>query len=356
MKKIPAMLIMTLFTGTGFGQQRLETVYRDDTYQFTGVAISAKGRLFVTYPRWEGPYKYAVVEVMKDGTARPFPDLPTNEWSPGQDGRDKWVCVQTAYVDDEDFLYIVDAAAPKLEKVVDNAAKVVKFNLKTNQIEQVYRFPLTIDNHSYLNDIRVDTKKQVAYLTNSGTGGIVILDLATGKSRQVLQNHRSVHPDPNAKFIIDGKELKKQGQPVAFQSDGIALTRDGNYLYYKTITDKRLNRVKTSALLDSTLTSQQLAAAVEDLGEVAHTDGMEFDWKGNLFMGDPTTYELIYVTPDHQPHSWIKSADLIWPDTYSVSKDGYLYVSTSQINKQPAYNDGVNKRTQPYQVFKVKLP
>jgi len=214
MKKIPAILIMTLFTGSGFGQQKLETVYSDDTYQFTGVAISAKERLFVTYPRWEGPYKYAVVEVMKDGTARPFPDLATNEWNPGQDGRDKWVCVQTAYVDDDDFLYIVDAAAPKLEKVVDNAAKVVKFNLRTNQIEHVYRFSLTIDNHSYLNDIRVDTKKQVAYLTNSGTGGIVILDLVTGKSRQVLQNHRSVHPDPNAKFIIDGKELKKQGQPV----------------------------------------------------------------------------------------------------------------------------------------------
>lgn len=339
-----------------FAQAKLEQVYSDNMYQFTGVAVSAKGRLFVTYPRWEGPYKYAVVEVMKDGTAKPFPDESMNAWETGQNGLNKWVCVQTAYVDDNDFLYIVDPAAPQLGKVVDNAAKVVKFNLQTNQIEKVYRFPLTIDNHSYLNDIRVDTKKQVAYLTNSGTGGIVILDLVSGKSRQVLQSHKSVHPDPNVKFIIDGKELKKQNQPVAFQSDGIALTRDANYLYYKTITDKKLNRIKTSALLDSTLTGQQLAGAVEDLGEVVHTDGMEFDWKGNLYMGDPTTYELIKVTPDNQPHSWIKSPNLIWPDTFSVSKDGYIYVTTSQINKQPAYNDGVNKRTQPYRVYKIKLP
>jgi sugar lactone lactonase YvrE len=355
MKKLLLYTALAAATTTSHAQPKLEQVFSDNTYQFTGVAVSAAGRLFVTYPRWEGPYQYAVMEVGKDGKARPFPDAAMNQWTPGEDGREKWVCVQTAYVDDHDFLYIVDPAAPGLEKVVDGAAKVVKFNLQTNRIEKAYRFPSTLDNHSYLNDIRVDTKKQVAYLTNSGTGGIVILDLVSGNSRQVLQNHRSVHPDPYAKFIIDGKELKKQGYPVAFQSDGIALTPDRAYLYYKTITDKKLNRIKTAALLDTALSGQQLAAAVEELGDVAHTDGMVFDGKGNLYMGDPTTYELLYVTPDHKPHSWIKSAELVWPDTYSVSKDGYLYVSTSQIHKQPAYNEGVNKRTSPYKIFKVKL-
>lgn len=337
-------------------QQKLEKVYSDDTYQFTGVAVSAKGRVFVTYPRWEGPYKYAVIEVMKDGTAKPYPDEATNNWQPGEDGMNKWVCVQTAFVDDDDYLYIVDPAAPKLEKVVDNCAKVVKFNLQTNQVEKTYHFPLTIDNHSYLNDIRVDIKKQVAYLTNSGTGGIVILDLKTGESRQVLQAHKSVHPDPYVKFIIDGRELKKQGQPPAFQSDGIALNPDRTYLYYKTISDRRLWRVPTAALLDTTLTGQQLAGKVEDLGNIANTDGMIFDKKGNLYLGDPTTYSMVQVTPDLKHHEWIASKDLIWPDTYSVSKDGYIYITTSQIHKQPEYNEGVNKRTSPYMVYKAKLP
>lgn len=337
-------------------QPKLEKVFSDDTYQFTGVAISAKGRLFVTYPRWSSTYKYAVVEVMKDGTAKPYPDDATNQWQPGEDGMNKWVCVQTAFVDDDDYLYIVDPAAPMLEKVVDNCAKVVKFNLQTNQVEKTYRFPLTIDNHSYLNDMRVDTKKQVAYLTNSGTGGIVILDLKTGASRQVLQAHKSVHPDPYVKFIIDGRELKKQGQPPAFQSDGIALNPDRTYLYYKTISDKRLWRVPTAALLDTTLSGQQLAGKVEDLGNIAHTDGMIFDKNGNLYLGDPTTYAMIQVTPDLKPHTWLSSKELIWPDTYSVSQDGYLYFTTSQIHKQPDYNEGVNKRTSPYMVYKVKLP
>lgn len=336
-------------------QPKLQPVFSDNTYQLTGVAVSAHNRLVVTYPRWSGPYRYAVVEVV-NGKARPYPDAAMNAWQPGQDGKDKWVCVQTAYIDDQDKLYIVDPAAPKLGKVVAGSAKVVKFDLATNHIERVYRFEGTIDNSSYLNDIRVDTRKQMAYLTNSGTGGIVVLDLRSGKSRQVLQAHKSVHPMPNVKFIIDGHELRKQGQPVSFQSDGIALSPDRKYLYYKTINDTRLWRVPTAALNDPKLTAQQLAAQVQDLGNVAHTDGMEFDQKGNLYLGDPTTYSPVQVTPDRKPHTWIKDSRLIWPDTYSVSKDGYLYVSTSQINKQPDYNNGINKRTSPYMVFKVKLP
>lgn len=355
MRKLIGILGLFFTTGAIAQQPKLQSVYQDNTYQITGVAISAKGRLFVTYPRWSDTYKYGVVEVV-NGQARPYPDEATNNWHPGEDGMNKWVCVQTAYIDDNDYLYIVDPAAPKLGKVYNGSAKVVKYDLNTNQVVKTYRFPGTIDNQSYLNDIRVDTKTQIAYLTNSGTGGIVVLDLTSGKSRQVLQAHKSVHPDPNVKFIIDGRELKKQGQPVAFQSDGIALSPDRSYLYYKTISDKRLFRIKITALNDSTLNAQQLAGAVEDLGNIANTDGMIFDTKGNLYLGDPTTYSMVQVTPDLKPHIWIKDDRLIWSDTYSVSKDGYIYITTSQIQKQPDYNDGVNKRTSAYMVYKVRLP
>ena len=46
---------------------------------------------------------------------------------------------------------------------------------------------------------------------------------------------------------------------------------------------------------------------------------------------------------------------LIWPDSYAIA-DGYLYITCSQINKQPDYNNGVNKRTSPYTVYRMKLP
>jgi sugar lactone lactonase YvrE len=339
---------------TGFAQAKLEPVFTDDTYQLTGVAASSTGRLFVNYPLWSDTYKYALVEVLPGNKVVPYPNAEWNSWKPGDDGKNKWVCVQAPYIDENDYMYVVDPAAPKLEKVYQNSNKVVKINLKTNKVERTYFFTGVTDEKSYINDIRVDVKKQVAYLTNSNEGGIIVLDLNTGKSRQLLQAHKSVLSDPNYHYIIDGHELMKQGQPAKFNSDGIALTPDGAWLYYKPLTDHKLYRVKTADLLDTTLTKQQLGGKVADLGNFASTDGMIFDKQGNLYFGDPQNYRMLKITPDLKMHEWIKDERLIWPDSYSIA-NGYLYITTSHIHKQPDYNNGVNKRTSPYMVFKVKL-
>jgi sugar lactone lactonase YvrE len=335
---------------------KMEQVFTDPTYQLTGVAISAKSRLFTNYPLWSATYKNALVEVLPGNKTQPYPDAAMNSWKPGESGKNKWVCVQAVYIDDQDVMWVIDPAAPKLDKVYQQSFKLVKINLNTNKVERTYTFEGVADEHSYLNDVRVDTKRQFAYITNSGTGGIVVVDLKSGKARQLLQNHYSVHSDKDFKFIIDGKELQQDGQPVKFDSDGIALSPDGNLLYYKPLTDNKLYRIKTEFLRNDTLSAQRLKGYVEDLGKYVVTDGMEFDKKGNLYLGDPQNSSIVKISPDLKMTTLVKDARLIWPDSYSVSKDGYLYVSCSQIQKTPEHNAGVNKRTTPYAIYKIKLP
>lgn len=341
----------------GNSSVKLEQVFADPTYQLTGVAISAKGRLFTDYPLWAGPHQYSLVEVLPSNQVKPYPDAAMNSWKPGESGTNKWVCVQAVYIDDDDAMWVIDPAAPKLDTVYQQSYKLVKINMNTNKVERTYSFKGgAVDEHSYLNDVRVDTKRQIAYITNSGTGGIVLADLKSGKVRQLLQNHYSVHTDKDFKFIIDGKEMKQDGQPVKFDSDGIALTPDGNWLYYKPLTDTKLYRIKTEFLRNDTLPAQKLKGYVEDLGKYVVTDGMIFDKKGNLYVGDPQNSAILQITPDLKMTTLVKDARLIWPDSYSVSKDGYLYVSCSQIQKTPDHNAGVNKRTTPYTIYKIKLP
>jgi sugar lactone lactonase YvrE len=341
----------------GNSSVKLEQVFADPTYQLTGVAVSAKGRLFTNYPLWTPSiYKNALVEVLPNNQVKPYPDAAANSWKPGESGKNKWVCVQAVYIDDDDAMWVVDPAAPKLDKVYQQSNKLVKINLNTNKVERTYTFDGVTDEHSYINDVRVDTKRQYAYLTNSGTGGIVVVDLKTGKAKQVLQNHYSVHSDKDFKFIIDGKEMMQDGQPVKFDSDGIVLTPDGDWLYYKPLTDTKLYRIKTEFLRNDTLSAQKLKGYVEDLGKFAVTDGMTFDKKGNLYLGDVQNSAILQISPDLKMTTLVKDARLIWPDSYSVSKDGYLYVSCSQIQKTPEHNAGVNKRTSPYAIYKIKLP
>lgn len=337
------------------GNSPLELVYKDSLYQLTGVAVSQSGRMFTNYPLWRGPHKFDLVEITSKTDCRPYPDKEWNSWKPGDKGSNKWVCVQAVYIDDANIMWVVDPAAPYLGDVVQHAYKLVRINMNTNKVERIYRFNYVCDKQSYINDVRVDTATNFAYLTNSHEGGIVVVDLTTGKMRQVLQGNASVISDPSYKFTIDGKQLRTDfGLPLKFNSDGIALTPDGKFLYYKPVTDDKLYRIETKFLRDFSLPSTRLAAKVKFLGHFTTTDGMIFDKQGNLYLGDIEKSRIVKITPNLSMSTLVSDERLRWPDSYSIA-NGYLYVSCSQIEKQPEYNLSEHLPKTPYTIYRIKL-
>jgi sugar lactone lactonase YvrE len=339
---------------TASANANLELVFSDSTYQLTGVAKQPGGKLFVNYPRWSEIYQYAVVTTNGTAGKSAYPDEAANQWSAGQPGKNKWVCVQSVYVDDKGGLWILDPSAPKLKTIQGGGAKLVKMNVQSGKPERIYSFTGIVPDTAYVNDVRVDTDKNFAYLTESKGGGIVVVDLSSGRMRRVLTQHYSTKSDTAYKFIIDGRELMKDGKPAKFNSDGIALTPDGGWLYYKPLSDDKLYRVKTDFLRNWNIGDTAMNSRVEDLGHFTTTDGMIFDKAGNLYLGDLQNYRIVKVDKDLKMTTVMKDDRLIWPDSYSIA-DGFLYISCSQIQKQPQYNNGVNKRTSPYAVYRLKL-
>jgi sugar lactone lactonase YvrE len=333
----------------------LEELFSDNKYQLTGVAVSAKGRLFTNYPIWSPVHKYSVVEVTSKTDAKPYPNEEVNRWKDGDDGSSKFVSVQAVYVDDQDNLWVVDSANPGFAGVYQDSDKLVRINLETNEIERIYPMKGLVDKNRYLNDVRVDTKRQIAYVTNSNAGGIVIVDLESGKLRMVLNGAPPTQSDPSYKFMIGGREVAMGGKPMKVSSDGLALTPDGEWLFFKPLTDDKLYKVKTADLNNAELEDSELTARVVDLGHFNVTDGMEFDRNGNLYMGDMEKNSIIKLSPALEKTVLITDARLVWPDSYAVSKDGYLYISTSQIHTAPPFNDGVDRRTLPYGLFRLRI-
>jgi sugar lactone lactonase YvrE len=334
----------------------LELVYEDNSQRLTGVAISKEGRLFVCYPRWGKDHKYDVVEILSDGTAKPYPNQDWNSWNSGEDGKNKWVCAQALYIDDQNFLWVVDPASPEFEGVYKDSNKLVKIDLSNDQIVKIYNFTDVAGPNSYLNDVRVDTEKQIAYLTNSQEGGIIVVDLKKERARQVLQNHYSVKSDPKYILRVEDKELKDaDGKPVQMHSDGIALSPDRKWLYYKPLSDDKLYRIETAFLLDESLKASDLAAKVEDLGKFCTTDGMIFDQEGNLYLGDLERQAIVKLSPGKNLEMVVQDPRLIWPDSYAISQDGYLYITTSEIQYMPRFNQGVEGHPKPFAVYRIKL-
>src|ERR1700761_8516426 len=136
----------------------LTVVYQNNDFQITGISVSKSGRLFLNFPRWSDHYLNAVVEVMKDGSIKPFPDENWNRWDMKPETAAKqFVCVQSVVADDQDSLWVVDAAAPLLGPIVANGVKLVQIDLKTNQVSRVIPFSSDVAKPaSYMNDIRID--------------------------------------------------------------------------------------------------------------------------------------------------------------------------------------------------------
>jgi len=154
-----------------------------------------------------------------------------------------------------------------------------------------------------------------------------------------------------------GTELRKgDGSALKVNSDGIALTPDNQWLYYKPLTDDKLYRVSTALLRNFQTPLQAIADSVKDLGHFVTTDGMLFDNKGNLYLGDLEKSSIVKITPDLQMHTLVTdTAKLIWPDSYSISPDGYLYISTSQIQYMPWFHKGADKIQRPFTIYRLKI-
>jgi len=167
--------------------------------QLAGVTISKSGRLFVNFPRWVDEPTPSVGEVAADGSLIPYPDETINSWDkqPGESARKHFVCVQSVVADEADALWILDPASPGFQAVVPGGPKLLKVSLSTNAIERVYSFDDTAAPlKSYLNDVRV--ADGAAFMTDSGLGALVVLDLSTGRVRRLLETHPSTKAEPGS--------------------------------------------------------------------------------------------------------------------------------------------------------------
>jgi sugar lactone lactonase YvrE len=318
-----------------------------------GVKVAPQtNRLFVSFPHRE-PFIYALTEIV-NGHRVPFPDTEWNNFVPGEDNT-HFVNVQDLYIDDRNCLWVLDSAPGNDTK--PGKFKLLKIDLADNKVKQTYHFEDLPKDKSALNDVRIDNSRQLAYLSDPGLHAIVVLDLNTGKSRIVLKDDRSTVVQPGLKLHLDGKDVVDQsGKPFVSNVNGIALTADNKYFYFRAINQTKLYRIPAEYLADSTLTAAALAAKVEMVAETGICHGMTADIKGNIYLSDSPDHAIQYVTPNGEVHFLVKDNRVIWPDSFGIGSDGYLYFSCSQMNRLPQYNNGKDMVEYPFRVYKVKLP
>lgn len=329
-----------------------------------GVAVDpASNHLFVSFPHNE-PFLFALTDVVK-GQRRPYPDAEWNKYVP-EDLDHHFYNVQDLYADGKGSLWVLDSKPAGSASVfgkdaanekVEGKFKLIKISLKTNKVEKIYKFGGLPKDKSGLNDVRVDTDKNLAYLSDPALKAIVVLDLKTDTVRILLEGDASTTADKNYVLNIDGKDMiDDQDKPFSSNVNGIALTKDNQWFYFKPINKEKLYRIATKHLADTKLKPAELATKVEAVANAGVTHGLEVDANGNVYYGHSPSHSIKYVSPDGKVHTLVTDSRIIWPDSFGIGKDGFLYFSAAQLNRLPKYNKGENRVDYPFRVFKVKMP
>jgi sugar lactone lactonase YvrE len=337
----------------------LETVKTFDTFKLVGIAVSHAGRIFASAPAAQSGDKLVEVNA-QNGAVTPYPDQAWN--SSGSDTAHEWAVPQAMWVDKADHLWVLDSGRAVLTAAGPGAKpKLVEFDLSNNEVIRSYGFDHIVAPTDSLNDVRIDLVHGYAYLTNIGNrGSLVVLNLKTGTSRQVLVGDRSTFADPSQHLMINGQPAQtNDGKVVAIHADGIALSPDAKWLYYRPLTDHNYWRVPTGTLIDARLSSAQLSRKVQYLGSAELTGGLIMDSRGTLYGGDLEHSTIVALDIDPATHQ-VKSrlfvrapGRLSWADGFAISQ-GYLYIADSHLWEVTFRNH--LPRSGPFAIFKVKLP
>lgn len=316
--------------------------------RWTGVALSAENRLFVNFPRWSEESPLSVGEIGPEGTLIPFPDDRWNAWTPDKDPAAHFVCVQSVHVDRASRLWILDPASPWFQGVVAGGAKLVAVDLESDAVTAVYRFDSSVARpSSYLNDVRVDVDAGVAYITDSGSPGIVVLDLDSGRAWRTLDGVPATRAEPITLTIGGRPWVGPGGVSPSIHSDGLALTADGRWLYFQALTARTLHRIETRHLRDSRLSDAERSGMVEVVGETGAADGLIADGAGWVYLSSLELDAIRRVSASGEVEVLATDPRVSWPDSFAFGPDSALYFTTARIHEGAA-------PTEPFAIYRLE--
>ncbi|MDR5761268.1 L-dopachrome tautomerase-related protein [Caballeronia sp. LZ035] len=320
------------------------------------VALTRSNWLFLGLPRYarDTPTP-SLARREPDGRLVPFPGNAWNDWQPGDDGRDAFVYLNSVHIFADDTVWCVDQgslspdAFPHVNEALDHAAqKVVRLDAQSGKVLDVLRFDDTIlPPGAQLNDLRFHGS--TIYLTDSGLGGIIVHDRATGKTVRRLSG------DPHVKAslteipsILAHVKGGKTFHPP--NSDMIEITSDGKWLYWAAPTGP-LVRIETRFLNDATLSDAQLAARVEHVFDNRFSGGCCMDSAGNVYFSETVTHHITVLSPQGRTAVLASDPTLVRPDGSFISHDRHLYIPV----KQPIVTNAAHQQT-PYVIYSIALP
>lgn len=324
--------------------------FASNTLIMNGVTTAPDGRRFVVVQP-QKPGQPEIAEITS-GSAKPYPDVAWNSWQAGQDGRTAFVGANSLRVGPDGALWVVDRGAPGIgAPLVDGGPKLVRIDLATNRVSRAYDLASVAQGASFVDDVRFNGG--VAYLTDAGRPALIVLDLATGQARRVLEND----PSTVAARPLMGESrqlMDAQGHPVVVHADQLEVSGDGRWLFYQPCSGPMF-RLATHFLDDPSLDKETLSGHVAPFADTPSTGGTAIDATGTIYVSDTDRSRILKVSPSGEISTLIADPRLAWVDAMWIDDSGKLWLPAAQLNRTSGLNQGKDAVIWPVTLYSIAI-
>ena len=306
-----------------------------------GVAVSPTGRVFASVPRWTGVPTPGVIEVLPDGSHRPFPGGEWHGWQPGLPAGNAFVSIRSINADQDGNLWVVDEGPPlyqgnSSEKALLNPQyaevlpKIVQIDVASGKVVQIY----PIDREaappgSNFGHLRLDGR--FVYVSEPGIGSVIIIDRRTKEVHRRLAGAKAAKADPAIIPAFAGVPMAAPGKVPQVHLDHMEIDAKGEKLFFMSLFGPTLYSVKLGDLTNWALSEQDLEKRISVEGPVPPATGLRRDAKGDLYICSITDFAIMRRMQDGGWEIVARDPRIYIPNNPSFGPDGSLYFPVSLL-------------------------